>query len=973
MKDPNEALKKADEALRKLVDEKKRADAAREKEMIMESVGRELPGMVAPLLHQVAAASRLNTDEVIAAIKGVTINPPPVTVTTPEANVTVSHEMPSMPEIPPIDTSGIESAIERGIANAKFPKPEVVVNTPKIPDFPKFPDIPDFPTEVSIKGVDKNKPFPVMMMDSNGKPMQFSFGGSGGGRSDFFTIKDIQASSGVSIIDQDTGAMKVSGSFSVTSSNSSTQSIDSSGNAYSVANPFPVQVVSGGTATSAVNIVDSTGVAFGGSNPIPVTFTGSSSTNISMVNSDGTYYNSDNPLPVTFSAASVQPVSQVSGAAWSVSVTDVFGSTGSNVINPDGRIKVELPTGASGLTDTELRASSVPVAQVSGAAWSTFITGATGTIGVVTLNPDGNPVYGGTSSGGTVQVQDSTGSSITSFGSGDSKGLAVAIVDASGNQITSFGGGTQYTDGSTGSTPTGTVSMGDTGEESGNLFALSTYSGVVSSGTLRVSHATDVGVSVNILNSSIAVTGTVAVSGITNTIGSNIVDSSGVAYSGSNPVPISGAVSQSGTWNIGTVTTVTGVTNSVQSALIDSSGVQYSGSNPVPITGTVAATKSGTWAIDNPVNQGDAATALRVVVAGNSDASVSATQVGTWNIGTVSTVTGVTNSIAVVSLDRDGNPLTTGPINEGDAATALRVVLANNVGYSVTATQTGTWNIGTVTTVTGITNSVASALIDSSGVQYSTSNPVPISDAGGSVTVDGTVAVSGITNSVSASIVDSSGVQYSGSNPFAVSVRDSYGSTITSFGSGDSKGLAVAIVDAAGAQITSFGGGTQYAEGATASTYTGTAVMFAEASSDAAKVVSSVDPLPVTLSTALSSSIDSVRSRPISLRGNISTAYATLNSNSETTLLAANAGFFSDLIYIKFSNTSSGAVTIDLRDSSGGNIVDTYEVPANGTNGISLPVPYPQGNQGNIWTVDYNDADLSNTTVYVSAMFDKTT
>lgn len=37
---------------------------------------------------------------------------------------------------------------------------------------------------------------------------------------------------------------------------------------------------------------------------------------------------------------------------------------------------------------------------------------------------------------------------------------AVAIVDANGNQITSFGGGTQYADGTTQATPTGTVALG---------------------------------------------------------------------------------------------------------------------------------------------------------------------------------------------------------------------------------------------------------------------------------------------------------------------------------------------------------------------------------------------------------------------------------------------------------------------------------------------------------------------------------
>lgn len=145
-----------------------------------------------------------------------------------------------------------------------------------------------------------------------------------------------------------------------------------------------------------------------------------------------------------------------------------------------------------------------------------------------------------------------------------------------------------------------------------------------------------------------------------------------VVVAGNSDASVS--ATQVGTWNIGTVTTVTGITNSLAASLVDSSGVQYSGSNPVPVTGTVAVTKSGTWAIDNPVNQGDAATALRVVVAGNSDASVSATQVGTWNIGTVTTVTtvtGVTNTVNVKLDSADGGYTTANPFPITIASGAL--------------------------------------------------------------------------------------------------------------------------------------------------------------------------------------------------------------------------------------------------------------------------------------------------------------
>jgi hypothetical protein len=57
--------------------------------------------------------------------------------------------------------------------------------------------------------------------------------------------------------------------------------------------------------------------------------------------------------------------------------------------------------------------------------------------------------------------------------------------------------------------------------------------------------------------------------------------------------------------------------------------------------------------------------------------------------------------------------------------------------------------------------------------------------------------------------------------------------------------LAVAIVDGAGAQITSFGGGTQYTEGDTDATITGTAILW-EDTGNTLRPVASGTPLPIT-------------------------------------------------------------------------------------------------------------------------------
>jgi hypothetical protein len=87
--------------------------------------------------------------------------------------------------------------------------------------------------------------------------------------------------------------------------------------------------------------------------------------------------------------ASAVPVSQASGANWSVSVSDIFGTAAANLTNPDGRLKVELPTGSSGLTDNELRAAHLDVQQVSGSIDSVKVTGFDTSVAASLLNGDG--------------------------------------------------------------------------------------------------------------------------------------------------------------------------------------------------------------------------------------------------------------------------------------------------------------------------------------------------------------------------------------------------------------------------------------------------------------------------------------------------------------------------------------------------------------------------------------------------------
>ena len=105
------------------------------------------------------------------------------------------------------------------------------------------------------------------------------------------------------------------------------------------------------------------------------------------------------------------------------------------------------------------------------------------------------------------------------------------------------------------------------------------------------------------------------------------------------------------------------------------------------------------------------------------------------------------------------------------------------------------------------------------------------------------------------------------------------------------------------------------------------------------------------------------------VRDLIQTAYVALSTGTEATLLASASGVFSDLIYIMGANDSSAAVQVDIRAATGANKIMTIEIPANGTAGVSLPVPIPQDVAADTWTVDM--PDITGTNVYISALFSK--
>ena len=229
----------------------------------------------------------------------------------------------------------------------------------------------------------------------------------------------------------------------------------------------------------------------------------------------------------------------------------------------------------------------------------------------------------------------------------------------------------------------------------------------------------------------------------------------------------------------------------------------------------------------------------------------------------------------------------------------------------------------TTVTVTGTLTSTGAYLLNGDGTYRDT---VPVS---------GTLTVSSVTASTAASIVDSGGVQYSGSNPLPVAlISGALTSTVA---------VGAVVSDAVD------DGSAPVKRGGIARTANPTAVAGGDV------VTASHDDLGRTLI------------RPIQVRDLTLTAYASLTNGTETTLRAAVAGAYLDLVYIMGANNSDVAVTVDIRPVTAGNIVMTLQIPASGTAGIACPVPLPQSDTGNNWTADMGD--ITGTTVYLTALF----
>lgn len=349
---------------------------------------------------------------------------------------------------------------------------------------------------------------------------------------------------------------------------------------------------------------------------------------------------------------------------------------------------------------------------------------------------------------------------------------------------------------------------------------------------------------------------------------------------------------------------------------------QVSSINPLPVTGSLTVTPGAVFYASDAVGSMNMVQVAGNPIAVDQGVSNGGTQRVVQASDAVSSVyvTGFNATVAATILNGDGVARDSWLVS-GITNTVIARLDSPDGPYSTSNPLP--------VVVSGGANTTAAALVDSGGIQYSGSNPLPIT---------GPVVVTGITNTVAAAQVDSSGVAYSGSNPAPVTIVSG----------GNTSMIAVGDTPAR----TADAGAAPLKVGGIARTTQPTAY------ADGDRTNWGFDKMGRGLN------------RPLQVRELTMTAYATLSTGSETTLLAAIAGEYHDPIMIIGTNTSTAAIQVDLRAVTGGNIVMTWMIPAStGPIGLSLPVGWPQDATGNNWTIDMGD--FTNTNVYFSALFSK--
>jgi len=330
---------------------------------------------------------------------------------------------------------------------------------------------------------------------------------------------------------------------------------------------------------------------------------------------------------------------------------------------------------------------------------------------------------------------------------GSDTAASVAIVDGSGNQITSFGGGTQYTEGDTDTTVTGTAVMWEDSSDtlrvasSAKPLPVNIVAGGAGDGALLDGANSAIKATVfDYTNSNpLAVV-------LRDTNGDYVAVGGGTQYTedaaaAADPVGTMSmavradslaAVTSTDGDNIALRSTNKGelYVKQTDSVPVTDNGGSLTVDGTVAVSGTVAVTQSGTW---DEVGINDSGNSITVDDGGSSltvDGSVSISGAVDTELTTADLDTGAgTDTRAVVGLV--GSASGGGQLIPGSSTDGLLVNLGSNNDVTVTGavavTQSGTWD------EVGINDSGNSITVDDGGTTLS------IDDGASSITVDGTV------------------------------------------------------------------------------------------------------------------------------------------------------------------------------------------------------------------------------------------
>jgi hypothetical protein len=318
---------------------------------------------------------------------------------------------------------------------------------------------------------------------------------------------------------------------------------------------------------------------------------------------------------------------------------------------------------------------------------------------------------------------------VTSTASGaNHQPLDVAIYDGSGNHITSFGGGTQYADGATQATPTGTVALGKNGSDV--LKALS----LDGSGYLNVNVAAGGGSGGTSSSYGGAFPATGTAGGFTdgtNMQGARVYDTdTGAGSQYSLGVSLRKAAS-GGSVELGTSTDPvrTDPTGTTAQPVTDNGG-------SLTVDGTVAATQSGSWSV----------TATQATAA-----NLNMTEA---NSGSIKTAVELIDD--VVATDGAAAP-TKGAMmagTDGTNAQTIKTDASGEIQVDVLTMPNVTIGAALPAGTNAIGKLAANDGVDIGDVTI-TNASIPVTDNGGSLTVDGTVTASNTAGDVAHDSADS--------------------------------------------------------------------------------------------------------------------------------------------------------------------------------------------------------------------------